>query len=269
MSDLSKRIKSYEEPFTKKRFIPTLPIGVRLDGVGFSKLTKDLRKYKPFSADLASVMIEVTRDLVEKTNAKIGYTGSDEISLVIYSGNYDSGVFYDGREQKIISVLASYASMAFTKMVYEWRVSLINYGIKDVIFDCRAFQLPNVAEAANYVIERELDVTRNSVSIAAQHYYSHKELQNKNSNQMMDMLINKEVNWNDYPEHFKRGTYIGKVIVNTEFTPEEIEQLPPNHAARTDPNLTVDRRVIRTLDIPRENRFEKLLEVLNDSPRKT
>jgi tRNA(His) 5'-end guanylyltransferase len=108
-------------------------------------------------------------------------------------------------------------------------------------FDCRVFSVPNETEAANCLLWRELDATRNSVSMAAQANFSHKELQGKSCAEMHDMLFNKSINWNNYPDFFKRGTYVQRINVVRPFTVEEIDKLPPKHMARTNPNLTVER----------------------------
>jgi len=44
----------------------------------------------------------------------------------------------------------------------------------------------------------------------AQSLYSHKELNNKNCDQLQEMIFQKGINWNDYPSKYKRGRIIGK-----------------------------------------------------------
>ena len=108
---LGDRIKSYEAT-TENRLLPHLPIVVRLDGRSFSKFTKGM--VTPFDKKFRQAMVEVTKYLVEQTHAKIGYTQSDEISLVLYSDNEKNGsVLFDGRVQKIASNFASMASVKF------------------------------------------------------------------------------------------------------------------------------------------------------------
>lgn len=79
---LSERIKFYES-VTCQRSIPYLPLIVRLDGCHFHTFTK--RCNKPFDRDIIHLMDETTKFLMEETNACIGYTQSDEISLLLYS----------------------------------------------------------------------------------------------------------------------------------------------------------------------------------------
>jgi len=58
-------------------------------------------------------MVETTNYLVEETHARIGYTQSDEISLVWQQDRYDAEVFFNGKIHKLASVLASLASVKF------------------------------------------------------------------------------------------------------------------------------------------------------------
>lgn len=208
MSDnIGNRMKLYEKAYSSK-CIPLLPICVRLDGRSFSKWTKGLER--PFDQKFSDVMVDVTAELVRQSNAVIGYTQSDEITLVLYSDKYESQVFFDGKVQKLISVLASVATVHFNTLIAKYFSQK-----KLAYFDCRVWQVPNLVEAVNVLVWRELDATKNSITMAASHYYSHKELQNKNSTQKMEMLYSVGVNWNDYLDAFKRGTYIRRVSFET------------------------------------------------------
>ena len=99
------RMKLYERMEAGRRFMPRLPICVRLDGKGFSKWTRGLAR--PYDPRLSALMEHVATRLVEETQAVIGYTQSDEISLVFYTADPKAQVFFDGRIQKMTSVLAA------------------------------------------------------------------------------------------------------------------------------------------------------------------
>ena len=76
-------------------------------------------------------------------------------------------------------------------------------------------------------------------------------LMHKNSPQKHDMLHAKGVNWSeDYPALFKRGAYVQRRTVVVPFTADEMENLPPKHAARSNPALVVERSVCAALDMP-------------------
>ena len=61
-------------------------------------------------------------------------------------------------------------------------------------------------EVCNNLIWRQQDATRNSINSVAQSLFSHKEIQGINSKDLQNkMLTEKDVNWNNYPTHLKRG----------------------------------------------------------------
>jgi len=99
--DLDNRMKLYEQVESARRFLPLLPVVARLDGKCFHKFTKNMKE--PFDENLTQVMIETTKYLVEETNAIIGYTQSDEITLIYCSDNSESQIFFDGLKVSLAS----------------------------------------------------------------------------------------------------------------------------------------------------------------------
>ena len=239
------RMKMYEAAEAGARFMPLLPVIARLDGRSFSKFTKGFGK--PYDQGMVDLMTATTKYLVEETNALLGYTQSDEISLVYYSNDIKSQIFFDGRKQKMISVLAAMASSFFTRSAPMYLTDQENCIIE---FDCRVWQVPNKTEAVNAILWRELDATKNSVASAARCYYSHNELLDQGRADMMDMLHDKGVNWNDYPPFFKRGVYVQRKHKLLKFTPEELEKLPAQHEARRNPDLKIWRSEVVVVDMP-------------------
>ena len=242
---LAERMKLYEQQETGRRCMPRLPICVRIDGKTFSRFTRDLQR--PYDARLSELMIQTAEYLVEQTGACIGYTQSDEISLILYAESPDSQVYLDGRIMKLTSVLASMATAAFNARL---GAAIPEKAGQLALFDCRVWTVPTLEEAANTLLWRELDATRNSVSMAARAVFSHNTLHGKSDSEMQDLLHTKGINWNDYPPFFKRGTYIQRRQVTRSFTAEERAVLPPRHAAHTDPDLTITRTELRRLELP-------------------
>ena len=140
--------------------------------------------------------------------------------------------------QKICSITASMATMAFNKFLKENidEYSLNNMGTafilhgetgrlsdkeknilknimiyeeayhKGAMFDARCFNIPK-EEVTNLVYWRQLDASRNSIQMVGRANFSHKELQNKSCNDIQDMLMTqKGINWNDLPTYQKRGS---------------------------------------------------------------
>ena len=180
----------------------------------------------------------------------LGYTQSDEITLVLVDyQNRDSCAWFDNNIQKMVSVSASMATMAFNKFftenVSQWMVTIypvnsnreeeyllkdfalrdkyINAAKKGAMFDSRAFNIPK-EEVVNCLIWRQQDATRNSIQSVGQANFSDKQLNGKNQNDIQDMLmLEKGINWNDYPTHLKRGSCCIKKeeLINVEKSAEE------------------------------------------------
>lgn len=233
---LGDRMKRYEGLETERFLMPGLPTMVRLDGCHFHTYTRGFNK--PYDERMVKAMIETAKFLVNKTNAVIGYTQSDEITLLLPD---DRTILYEGKIFKLVSTLASMASAKFNQV--------INLPDKPLAyFDCRVWQVPNRMESINALIWRELDATKNAISAAAEAHFSHNQCMNKNSNEKQEMLFQKGINFNDYPSFFKRGTYIKRVVVSRKYTPEEIDSLPAKHQAKSNPDLEIIRHELLEID---------------------
>lgn len=174
---------------------------VRLDGRGFSNFTKNF--IKPYDEDFANCMISTTTLLMQETNAVLGYTQSDEITIVMYKSHEAQHMYFGGRFQKIASSLSAFATLKFNNLLPEERRRL------QPMFDARAWTMPKEKVGLN-IIARELNCVKNSISNLSLAYFSHNELMNKNSTEKLIMLRSLGVEWKDQPEHFRRGFYIQK-----------------------------------------------------------
>ena len=70
------------------------------------------------------------------------------------------------------------------------------------------------------------------------------------------------VRWSAYPSAFKDGTFIARRTVQRPYTPKEIEELPPRHEARKNPDLVVERSRVSVLDMPPFSRVSNRVGVL-------
>lgn len=234
------RMKHYES-IPENTLIPGLPIVARMDGHNFHRYTKGM--LRPFDDGLRASMIAATKAVMEFTDASIGYTQSDEITIIIPS---QKEPIFNGRIMKLASILAVKTANAFNQEIHKY------YPDKPYAeFDARVFNVPNETEAANAVLWREFDATKNSISSVAHYYCGHSAVQNLNGSQMQDkLMLEHNVNWNDYPASCKRGVYLRRVVETRKFTPEEIETLPPMHDARKNPDYEFTREYIREIDMP-------------------
>ena len=243
-TNLGDRMKAYERE-TERTMMPLLPVLARVDGRSFHTFTRDFRR--PYDEGMSQLMADTALLLAEETNACMAYTQSDEITLAWLSKEPKSQIWFAGRHSKMVSQIAALATLHFYRLLVE---RMPKYAPRLPSFDGRVWQVPNVEEGANVFLWRELDATKNSISMAAQSVYSHKELHQKNGSQKQEMLFQRGINWNDYPAFFKRGSYIQRRTVQKPFSAGEIEKLPPLHLARANPDLLVERSDWRVLDMP-------------------
>lgn len=258
MDDLGDRLKSYESQETERKLLPGVPIYARIDGRGFSKFTRDMER--PFDKRMMAAMTDALTHVVDKSGATLGYTQSDEISLAWANTDHKSEVWFGGKIHKLTSVLASMTTIAFVDGIMNNFLDWQLYLLRMPHFDCRVFQVPNLDELANCFLWRNLDASKNSVSMAAHHYYSHAELQGKSGAQKQEMLFQKGINWNDYPAQFKRGIFVRKQTVQKPFDSQEWASIPIQHRPALDTLLF--RSEMHTFDLPPLNRVKNRVACL-------
>ena len=113
--ELDAKMRSFEQSLDQI-IPPENYLVARIDGRGFTRLTKELRPFEaPFDERFNQMMVETTKGLVANTGMEIvcGYTQSDEISLLF---SKDARVF--GRKvRKLNSLLAGEASARFSLQI--------------------------------------------------------------------------------------------------------------------------------------------------------
>lgn len=224
-SDLAKRMKGYENCY--RIYLPRRSaVIVRIDGRAFHNFTKGF--VRPYDEVFAWAMQETTRQLCENiSGCKFAYQQSDEISLVLTDyETINTEPWFNNNLQKIVSISSAMATLYFRQNFLEAIVSIDGcnenctvhfeaYGKKLCVFDSRAFILPR-EEVVNYFYWRQLDCIRNSIQMAGQSNFSHRELQNKNCNEIQEMLFSqKGINWaKDYPPEFRNGSACYKKLTD-------------------------------------------------------
>lgn len=274
--DLGIRMKENYEMRGRSYLTKRTPVIIRIDGRAFHTFTRGFNK--PYDKLLMATMQETMKFLCENIQGCVlGYTQSDEISLLLIDyKRLETDSWFDYQTQKVCSISASMATLAFNKIFNEYssgidptvlghfenfkneeeyiendfkdelellkKFELFDLCIKDkekflhiikayikargdydigtiisgAMFDSRCFNIPP-EEVTNYFYWRQEDATRNSIQMAGQSYFSHKQLQNKSCNDIQDMLHEeKGINWNNYITDFKRGSCCIKI-------PKEIE----------------------------------------------
>lgn len=244
---LGDRMKGYERRETERSFLPYLPVYARIDGRSFSKFTKGLDR--PFDTRMADAMQNTTARLVAGTGAVIGYTQSDEISLVWETTEPNEEMFFAGKVQKLASVLAGMASSFFILECLEQGGLLAEKAMKVAPhFDARVFQLPNRTEAVNALIWREKDAIKNAISMAAHHHFSHKSLQGLSGQEKLAKMAEAGVQFDDYPERFRRGVYLRNITREVPMSAEIRNRIP--EAKRPPEGTMIKRSAVMPLDLP-------------------
>lgn len=225
---LAKRMKKYYEEVPKTRLIRRMPVCIRLDGKAFHTFLKGFKK--PFDDIFIKTMQDTMRYLCQNIQGCVlGYSQSDEISLILIDyQKLTTSAWFDYNVQKICSVSSSMATLTFNKLlknnVDEYRFSkwdgilkyedgeneyiktLLRAVDEGAMFDSRCFNIPK-EDVANLIFWRQFDASNNSVQMVGQAYFTQEELNNKNTNQIQDMLMTqKGINWNDLPTYQKRGS---------------------------------------------------------------
>lgn len=256
---LGDRMKRYEMEEAGRRLMPNLPIMARLDGRAFHTFTKGLER--PYSEKFTNCMVETAAVLVEEFHADLAYTQSDEISLFWANGDAFAQMAFDGRLQKWHSLIAAEASVAFYQSLQFHLPEKVKDRRKRAKFDCRVWQLPNLWEVYNCFVWREDDATRNSLQMAAQAHYSHKQLHKAASPELHDLLFVKGINWNDYPAFFKRGTYVARRKFEKTLSAAELDQIPEQHR----PTGPVIRSGLFVLDAQPIRTYKSILPFIDPS----
>ena len=272
-SDLANRMKEFYETIPKTRLMRRCPVVVRIDGKSFHTFTRGFQR--PFDEILIKSMQETMKYLCNNVQGCVlGYTQSDEISLILVDyKKLNSSAFFDYEVQKVCSITASMATMAFNKY---FSINMDNWGYdnmpgwidggtnekvnlqlkklcdsyivaneKGAMFDSRCFNIPK-EEVANYIYWRQLDASRNSIQMVGQANFSDKELHKKTTNQIQDMLMTqKGINWNDFPTYQKRGSCCIKEVY---YVGKNGEEVPVEDSNKDD--VTKRSRWIIDKDIP-------------------
>lgn len=250
--DLGKRMKGFYEQIPKTKLMRRCPVMLRIDGKAFHTFTKGFKR--PFDEVLIKTMQETTQYLCKNIQGCVlGYTQSDEISLVLIDyQRFETSAWFDYEVQKMCSIAASMATMAFNKIFLDnidlayqeefYKRGLDQGGtlseieklnkeydvyyskVNKAMFDARVFNIPK-EEVTNCIYWRQLDASRNSVQMVGQANFSHKELHEKTCSMIQDMLMTqKGINWNDFPTYQKRGTCVvrNKIVVGNDGVTEAI-----------------------------------------------
>jgi tRNA(His) guanylyltransferase len=198
--DLDKRMRCFETAHDLC-VLPGLFIVARVDGRGFTRLTKEVHRFDaPFDSRFRDHMVATVQHLMGcGFRAVYGYTQSDEISLLLHREE----TAFERKLRKYDSVLAAEASACFS----------LRLGAH-ATFDCRLCQLPSEELVVDYFRWRQEDASRNALN--AHCYWALRKAGmsvSEATNRMLrlskaeknDLLHQQGVNFGKLPNWQKRG----------------------------------------------------------------
>lgn len=219
--DLDQKMRIYETVHDVC-VMPEVYMVARIDGRGFTKLTKEVQKFDaPFDVRFRDYMVETVKHLMNcGFKVVYGYTESDEISLLF---ELDENLF-SRKHRKYNSVLAGEASAKFSVLLGSVAA-----------FDCRICELPNKDLVVDYFRWRNEDAYRNALNA---HCYwtlrkdgvskneATKRISGLSTSDKNELLFSHGINFNDLPIWQKRGVGIYRII-------EEKEGVNPKTGQKT------------------------------------
>ena len=216
--NLGDRMKENYENRAKTQLLRRTPVIIRLDGKAFHTFTRGFKK--PFDDILIEAMQQTMLTLCKEIQGCVlGYTQSDEITLVLTDyKNLETAAWFDYDIQKVCSVSASIATLAFNRSfakqcalyALSYSTDINNAHINSIyngaLFDSRCFNVPK-EEVTNCILWRQQDAIRNSINSVGQTNFPHKELQGLSTDQILGKLLEeKQIDWNKLPVHLQRGS---------------------------------------------------------------
>ena len=245
--DLDARMRVFETA-QDYQVLPEIFMVARIDGRGFTKLTKEIHKFEaPYDERFRDIMVDTVCHLMNcGFRIVYGSTQSDEISLLFHR-NADA---FGRKIRKYNSILASEAGAAFT-------LKLGSIGT----FDCRISLLPTEKLVIDYFRWRQEDASRNALN---SHCYWLLRKQGKSVRQATDflnghstsgkneLLFSNGVNFNKIPAWQKRGVGVYWDVVSK----EGYNPVSKQATQTTRRQLKVD------LQLPMKNAYTSLLQSL-------
>lgn len=223
-------IKGYERK-AEAILDPGWPVVLRLDGIKFSTWTA--ANFDKFDKNVHQAMVTTALALAREVGASYCYTQSDEISLVVKHEQLYCG----GRVQKLSTHMATLATVVFNEALRE--VGPLRG--KTPRFDCRSFNVPNETMAVETILWRERSNLRNAIFTMGS-MYLRGSLEGVSTPEIARRLTSIGQPVSDMERELRYGSSFHSCSVLRQFTSDEIENLPPHHNARKDPNLTMLRR---------------------------
>lgn len=231
--------------------MPEMYMVARIDGRSFTRLTKDVHKFKaPFDETFRDYMVDTVKHLMNcGFDVIYGFTESDEISLLF---DFHETAF-SRKHRKYNSILAGEASAKFSTLLGSV-----------ASFDCRLCELPNKQLVVDYFRWRNEDAHRNALNAHCYWRLRQDNLSKSEATKRIEkisvadkneLLFSYGINFNDLPAWQKRGIGIYW---------QEVEKEGFN--LKTQEKVTVTRRQLQTdFELPMKEEYSNFILNIIDS----
>ena len=198
--DLDTKMRSYEQSIDQ-HVHSDMYLVARLDGRGFSRLTKEICDFEaPFDQRFRDMMVNTVKALMDcGFRVVYGFTESDEISLLFHK---DESAF--GRKvRKYNSILAGTASASFSLQLGQVAA-----------LDCRLVPLPSIERVQDYFLWRQEDANRNALNAHCYWLLRKEGMSVKEATEMLEgksvsfkneLLFSRGISFEKLPSWQKRG----------------------------------------------------------------
>ena len=233
--ELGSRLKTLEQN-NETNLSYGIPIYARLDGKGFSKFTKGMKR--PFDLEFREMMIAVCEELTKRIQANIAYTQSDEISLYWVNNTISNNdMNFSGRKSKWIGELAGLATAAFMKECHKRFPEKVDMLPR---FDARLFQATE-EQVVDCFLWRQMDCIKNAISMVSEVHIPKKELHGMSTKKRLARLTELGHDFNSFDEHFRLGVFVSKQLKEL---PVDKTDIPPEHRKNV-PDIALRNVIVR------------------------
>ena len=199
--DLDARLRIYET-MHDQWVLPGIYMVARLDGRGFTRLTRDVHQFDaPYDIRFRDHMVSTLEYLISECGFQIiyGYTQSDEMSLLFHPEENT----FSRKIRKYNSILAGECSAKFSLLLGS-----------QACFDCRISELPKEKDVIDYFRWRSEDAHRNALNGHCYWILREKDRSVQEATQELsglsiaeknEFLFQQGININDLPSWQKRG----------------------------------------------------------------
>jgi tRNA(His) guanylyltransferase len=229
--------------------LPDLYIVARLDGRGFTRLTKETHEFeRPFDPRFHEMMLATAEHLMTACGftVRYGYSQSDEISLLFDRAEAP----FQRKTRKLLSILAGEASAKFSLLLGA-----------TAAFDCRLSPLPTLRHVVDYFRWRNEDAHRNALN--AHGYWllrkqgksagdANAALAGRSVADKNELLFRNGVQFNDLPAWQRRGSGLYW----------ETRERPAVHPLTGGETVALRRRLRRDSALPMRDEYSSFLERL-------